>query len=108
MPLPRGLDFGDIGLAAAVALFERGARVARRLALLFGPGERDQRAVAAGEFAGLRAVDVPTGVGAERNRDRRQSDAGDFVAVGVYGAHSRAVDVVDPRRRVDPIKRIFA
>ena len=54
MPLPRGLDFGDIGLAAAVALFERGARVARRLALLFGPGERDQRAVAAGEFAGLR------------------------------------------------------
>jgi hypothetical protein len=51
----------------------------------------------------LRAIDVPTGLRAERYGDRRQPDAGDFVAVGIDGAHSGAVDIVDPRRRVDPV-----
>ena len=38
----RRSDLGNIGLAAAVALFERWARVTSRLALGSGPGERDQ------------------------------------------------------------------
>src|SRR5262249_36049501 len=35
--------------------------------------------------------DVPPGMGAERDRDRRQANAGDFVAVAVDGADTRAV-----------------
>jgi hypothetical protein len=76
--------------------------------VLFGPGEWDERAVAVGELTRLRPVEIPPGVGAERHRDRRQPEAGDFVAVDVDRAYPGAVDIVDPRRWVDPIWRIFA
>src|SRR5215472_7425661 len=98
-------DFSDIGLVAAVALFDRRARVTRRFALRRGLGKGDERAVTVGELVGLRAVDVPPRMGAKWYRDLRQPDAGDLVAVGVDRADARAVDIVDPRRRVDPIDR---
>src|SRR3954452_7574431 len=71
-----GLDLRDIAIAAAIAFFERVAKVVRRYTLGTGAGEWDQRPVAVGQFLRLGAVDVPAGVGAEWHRDRRQSDSG--------------------------------
>jgi len=105
-PFSCRFDFGDIGsVARNSALRARGAGHRPSFALLPGPGERDQRAVAISKFARLRAVDVPPGVGAERYGDRRQADAGGLVAVRDDRAHSGAVDIVDSRRRVDTIDR---
>src|SRR4051812_41863178 len=78
-----GLDLRDIAIAAAIAFFERVAKIVRLYALGAGSGERDQRPVAVGQFLRLSAVDVPAGVGAEWHRDRRQPDSGDLVAVFV-------------------------
>jgi len=44
-----------------------------------------------------------TGLGAERHPDRRQSDAGNPVAVGIDRAHPDAMDIVDRRAVPKPL-----
>ena len=43
--------------------------LAGRLALGLGAGKSDERAVAVGQLVGLRRVDIPAGIGAERHGD---------------------------------------
>src|ERR1700679_1103729 len=70
----------------AVALLERGARIAGGLPFRLRRRERDKAATQEAEIALREAgrAQVPTGVGPERSAQRHRPDAVDLVAVSVH------------------------
>src|SRR5262249_60100681 len=94
-----------IDRVAAVALFQRGTWVTLGQALGFGPGEGQTHALAVAEFLleSWDVVKIPTSVGRQRHRNRRQAYPGDLIPIRVDLWHQGRIDFLWRAWRMHPV-----